>query len=94
LFGSEGTGELLQSDHASFHHCRRDLAEVLRVSVPLFFEGAPGSPVRVQIGGEAPSPAFVTEFMATSDGLALVDAFRRIKNVSLKRSIVRLADDE
>jgi transcriptional regulator with XRE-family HTH domain len=77
----------------------QQIAQVLSVPVPFFFEGAPQTSVRPAIVGEAPSPAYVTEFLATSDGLALVDAFRRIKNVSLKRSIVRLveeltADDE
>jgi transcriptional regulator with XRE-family HTH domain len=71
----------------------QQIAQVLSVPVPFFFEGAPQSPTRPQIVSEAPSPAYVTEFLATSDGLALVDAFRRIKNVSLKRSIVRLVEE-
>jgi transcriptional regulator with XRE-family HTH domain len=70
----------------------QQIALVLSVPVPFFFEGAPQTSARPQIVGEAPSPAYVTEFLATSDGLALVDAFRRIKNVSLKRSIVRLVE--
>jgi transcriptional regulator with XRE-family HTH domain len=71
----------------------QQIAQVLSVQVPFFFEGAPQTSVRPQFVGEAPSPAYVTEFLATSDGLALVDAFRRIKNVSLKRSIVRLVEE-
>ena len=35
----------------------------------------------------------MTEFLATSDGLALSKAFSRIKNTSLKRSIVRLVEE-
>jgi transcriptional regulator with XRE-family HTH domain len=77
----------------------QQIAEVLSVPVPFFFEGMPRSPARLQIVREAPSPAYLTEFLATSEGLALVNAFRRIKNVNLKRSLVRLvekltADDE
>jgi transcriptional regulator with XRE-family HTH domain len=77
----------------------QQIAEVLSVPVPFFFEGMPRSPATLQIVREAPAPAYLTEFVATSEGLALVNAFSRIKNVSLKRSIVRLvekltADDE
>jgi transcriptional regulator with XRE-family HTH domain len=71
----------------------QQIAQVLSVPVPFFFEGAPQSSARPQIVGEAPSPAYVTEFLATSDGLALVEAFRRIKNISVKRSIVRLVEE-
>ena len=31
--------------------------------------------------GEAPSPAYVTDFLATTDGLALVKAFMRIRKL-------------
>ena len=77
----------------------QQIAEVLSVPVPFFFEGAPQWSARLQIVGEAPSPAYLTEFLATSEGLALVDAFRRIKKVSVKRAIVHMveklsADDE
>ena len=70
----------------------QQIAEVLSVPVPFFFEGAPQSSARLQIVGEAPSPTYLTEFLATSDGLALVNAFRRIKSVSVKRCIVRLVE--
>jgi len=71
----------------------QQIAEVLSVPVPFFFEGAPQSSARLQIVGEVPSPTYLTEFLATSDGLALVNAFRRIKNVSVKRCIVRLVEE-
>jgi len=71
----------------------QQIAEVLGVPVPFFFEGAPQSSARLQIVGEVPSPTYLTEFLATSDGLALVNAFRRIKNVSVKRCIVRLVEE-
>ena len=41
----------------------------------------------------APSPAYVTDFLATSDGLALTKAFMRIKNAMLKRRIVELVEE-
>src|SRR5580658_7342364 len=44
----------------------QQISETLQVPVAFFFEGAPsGAPVN----GEAPSPAYVSDFLATSDGL-------------------------
>jgi hypothetical protein len=40
--------------------------------------------------GEAPSPAYVSDFLATSDGLALTKAFMKIKEAKLRRRIVDL----
>jgi transcriptional regulator with XRE-family HTH domain len=71
----------------------QQIAEVLSVPVPFFFEGAPQSSAGLQIVDEAPPPAYLTEFLATSDGLALVNAFRRIKTLGVKRSIVRLVKE-
>ena len=42
--------------------------------------------------GEAPSPAYVSDFLATSDGLSLTKAFMRIKNSKLRRRIVDLVE--
>jgi hypothetical protein len=41
---------------------------------------------------EAPSPAYITEFLATSDGLALVKAFGQIKDSKLRRRVVDLVE--
>jgi hypothetical protein len=41
---------------------------------------------------EAPSPAYVSDFLATSDGLALTKAFMRIKSSKLRRRIVDLVE--
>jgi hypothetical protein len=41
---------------------------------------------------EAPSPAYVSDFLATSDGLALTKAFMRIKDGKLRRRIVDLVE--
>src|ERR1700675_1126255 len=52
------------------------ISQILRVPVAFFFEGAPralGLPDPPAVGAE--SPAYVNEFMSTSDGLALVRAF-------------------
>ena len=40
----------------------------------------------------APSPAYVTDFLATSDGLSLAKAFMRIPGAKLRRRIVDLVE--
>jgi hypothetical protein len=65
------------------------------VQVPFFFEGAPAATgVRRAAKGtaEAPSPAYVSDFLDTSDGLALVKAFVCIEDPELRRAIVRLVE--
>jgi len=72
------------------------ISQIPQVPVPFFFEGAPAaSGVRPAARGtaDAPSPAYVTDFLATSDGLALVKAFMCIGNPKLRRSIVRLVEE-
>jgi transcriptional regulator with XRE-family HTH domain len=72
----------------------QQISQILQVPVSFFFEGAPhlpGSPVATGMS-EAPSPAFVSDFLATSDGLALTKAFMRIKNAKLRRRIVDLVE--
>src|SRR5215207_246873 len=50
----------------------QQLALILQVPVSFFFEGAPAAPGSQSTFGEAPSPEYVTDFLATSDGLTLV----------------------
>jgi transcriptional regulator with XRE-family HTH domain len=72
----------------------QQISQILQVPVAFFFEGAPSA----QIGGhsegtsEAPSPAYVSDFLATSDGLALTKAFMRIDDSKLRRRIVDLVE--
>jgi transcriptional regulator with XRE-family HTH domain len=68
------------------------ISQILETPVHFFFEGAPQSGKAVPISGEAPSPSYVTDFLTTSDGLALVKAFVKIKDASLRRSIVRMVE--
>lgn len=70
----------------------QQIAHFLEVPVSFFFEGAPGLPAHGgQNGnGEAPSPAYVSDFLATADGLALTKAFMQIKDIKLRRRIVDL----
>lgn len=69
------------------------IANILQVPVSFFFEGAPHAPGGAATGmGEAPSPAYVSDFLATSDGLSLTKSFMRIKSSKLRRRIVDLVE--
>jgi len=73
----------------------QQIAHILQVPVSFFFEGAPTVPGGVGTSGgmnEAPSPAYVSDFLATSDGLSLTKSFMRIKNSKLRRRIVDLVE--
>ena len=69
----------------------QQISHILQVPVAFFFEGAP---MPENMGGmaEAPSPAYVADFLSTSDGLALVKAFMRIKPANVRRRIVDLVE--
>ena len=71
----------------------QQIAHFLQVPVSFFFEGAPPPPGRETGFEDAPSPAYVTDFLATSDGLTLVKAFMRIPNSKLRRRIVELVEE-
>jgi hypothetical protein len=71
----------------------QQIAHILQVPVSFFFEGAPDVPGHIPATmGEAPSPAYVSDFLATSDGLALTKAFMKIKDAKLRRRIVDLVE--
>jgi transcriptional regulator with XRE-family HTH domain len=71
----------------------QQISNILQVPVSFFFEGAPHLPGGHAPGmSEAPSPAYVSDFLATSDGLSLTKAFMRIKNSKLRRRIVDLVE--
>jgi len=61
------------------------------VPVSFFFEGGPHLSEHSGMS-EAPSPAYVSDFLATSDGLALTKSFMKIKNGKLRRRIVELVE--
>src|SRR3979490_76435 len=71
----------------------QQIAQSVDVPVSFFFEGAPILPGRAASIGEAPSPAYVTEFLSSTDGLALTKAFTRIKNAKVRRCIVDLVEE-
>ena len=71
----------------------QEISQILEVPVPFFFDGAPQSgDGSARKGNEVMSLSYVTDFLGNADGHALVKAFMRIKDPSVRRSIVRLVE--
>lgn len=70
----------------------QQISNILQVPVSFFFEGAPNNSNPESGFGEAVSTAYISDFLATSDGLALTRAFMRIKAPKLRRRIVDLVE--
>ncbi len=69
------------------------LAHVLQVPVGFFFEAAPPAAAPAPGLAEAPPTDYVSEFLATAEGLALAKAFVGIRNAKLRRLIVDLVEE-
>jgi transcriptional regulator with XRE-family HTH domain len=69
----------------------QQISEILRVPVSFLFEGGP-STASADGYSERTSPAYVSDFLATSEGLALTRAFTRIADAKLRRSIVEMVE--
>jgi len=67
-------------------------SQILQVAVPFFFEGATHERGEHDDQTGGPSPQFVADYLATSDGLNLTKAFMQIPNAQLRRSIVDLVE--
>ena len=68
----------------------QQISNILKVPVTFFFEDVPGQP---KFDSKAPSPVYVSDFLATSDGLALTKAFMQIEDAKLRRHIVNLVKE-
>jgi transcriptional regulator with XRE-family HTH domain len=68
------------------------ISEILQVPVSFLFEGGPGAMPNTEGFGEAASPTYVSDFLATSEGLSLTRAFTRITDAKLRRSIVDMVE--
>jgi transcriptional regulator with XRE-family HTH domain len=68
------------------------IARVLQVPVAFFFEDVPSAQERPGEAMDAPSPAYVSEFLTSSDGLSLARAFMRLDEPKLRRRIVDLVE--
>jgi transcriptional regulator with XRE-family HTH domain len=70
----------------------QQISEILQVPVSFLFEGGPSGTTSGNGFSEGTSPAYVSDFLATSEGLALTRAFTRITDAKLRRSIVDLVE--
>jgi len=70
----------------------KQISQILQVPVEFFFEGAPSVDGAGNVGGEA-SANYVSDFLASSEGLSLTKAFTRIKDAKLRRRIVDLIEE-
>jgi transcriptional regulator with XRE-family HTH domain len=69
----------------------QQISEILQVPVSFLFEGGPSGTAGEGFA-EGTSPAYVSDFLATSEGLTLTRAFTRITDAKLRRSIVELVE--
>jgi transcriptional regulator with XRE-family HTH domain len=68
----------------------QQIAHILQVPVAFFFEGGPSVAGQMPSPNRAPATPYLWEFLATSDGLALITAFTKIETPKLRRTIVEL----
>jgi transcriptional regulator with XRE-family HTH domain len=70
----------------------QQISEILQVPVSFLFEGGPSGTSGGEGFSEGSSPAYISDFLATSEGLALTRAFTRITDAKLRRSIVEMVE--
>jgi transcriptional regulator with XRE-family HTH domain len=70
----------------------QQISEILQVPVSFLFEGGPSGTPSTGGFSEGTSPSYVSDFLATFEGLALTRAFTRITDAKLRRSIVELVE--
>jgi transcriptional regulator with XRE-family HTH domain len=70
----------------------QQISEILQVPVSFLFEGGPSAAASPDGFSEGTSPAYGSDFLATSEGLALTRAFTRITDAKLRRSIVDVVE--
>ena len=70
----------------------QQISEILQVPVSFLFEGGPSGATNAGGFIEGTSPSYVSDFLATSEGLALTRAFTRISDAKLRRSIVEMVE--
>jgi transcriptional regulator with XRE-family HTH domain len=70
----------------------QQISEILQIPVSFLFEGGPSGIVGAEGYGEGTSPSYVSDFLATSEGLALTRAFTRITDAKLRRCIVEMVE--
>ena len=70
----------------------QQISEILQVPVSFLFEGGPSGTTSAEGFAESTSATYLSDFLATSEGLALTRAFTRISDAKLRRSVVELVE--
>ena len=70
----------------------KQISEILQVPVSFLFDGGPTGIANAEGAGDDASPSYISDFLATSEGLALTRAFTGIADSKLRRSIVDLVE--
>jgi transcriptional regulator with XRE-family HTH domain len=70
----------------------QQISEILQIPISFLFEGGPTGAASVEGYSEGGSPAYISDFLASAEGLALTRAFTRISDPKLRRSIVDLVE--
>ena len=70
----------------------QQISEILQVPVSFLFEGGPSGVASAGGFSDSASPAYISDFLATSEGLALTRAFTRSSDAKLRRSIVDMVE--
>jgi transcriptional regulator with XRE-family HTH domain len=69
----------------------QQISSILAVPVSFFFEGAPDGEPATGFA-ETGNPAYVSDFLATAEGLALSKAFMKVSDPKVRRRIVDLVE--
>lgn len=71
----------------------QQIAKKLEVPVSFFFDGAPGGDATPTASfADSSSTAYISDFLATSEGVQLTKAFVRIKSGRVRRRIVDIVE--
>ena len=68
------------------------ISQIIKVPVSFFFDGALGKQAD-DGSSKAPVADYVSDFLSSSDGLALTKAFTNIKDSKLRRRVVDLVEE-
>ena len=69
------------------------ISQILKVPVSFFFDGATGNTQAEDGSLKPPVADYVSDFLSSSDGLALTKAFTNIKDSKLRRRVVDLVEE-
>ncbi|KFC65460.1 Transcriptional regulator, XRE family [Bosea sp. LC85] len=70
----------------------QQIAKMLDVPVSFFFEGAPSGDMPSGGFSDAASTTYISDFLATSEGVQLTKAFVRIKSGQVRRRVIDLVE--